>query len=98
MISLLTASLVLAAQATSGPKPEVKPPASSPAASAVVTSAKRDTAADRCTEAGETPSARLRPLVRIVPGPPPLLSFRYYEGRMHHQFGNVDLVLDDAGH
>jgi hypothetical protein len=48
--------------------------------------------------AAESPSERLQPEVQVVPGMAPLLSFRYYEGRMRHRFGNVDLVLDDAGH
>lgn len=34
----------------------------------------------------------------IAPGQPPLLSFRYYEGKQHHRFGNSELMLDDAGH
>ena len=38
----------------------------------------------------------LKPLV--APGAPPLLSFRYFEGRERHRFGQLDLVLDDAGH
>ncbi len=52
----------------------------------------------RVVEIAESPSARVSPPQTIAPGPPPLLSFRYYEGRLHHRFGNNDLVLDDAGH
>jgi len=52
----------------------------------------------RCTDLGESPDQRVSPSPRIAPGPPPLLSFRYYEGKLHHRYGNVDLVLDDAGH
>jgi len=52
----------------------------------------------RCLTLSETPSERVSPLPMIAPGPPPLLSFRYYEGRAHHRFGNFDLLLDDAGH
>jgi hypothetical protein len=52
----------------------------------------------RCASFGESPSARVAPSPLIAPGPPPLLSFRYYEGRLHHRYGNLDLVLDDAGH
>ncbi len=52
----------------------------------------------RCTALAESPSERLSPQVKIVPGLPPLLSFRYYEGREHHRYSNSDLVLDDAGH
>ena len=52
----------------------------------------------RCAALGEGPDARvsLRPM--IAPGPPPVLSFRLYEGKEHHRFGNSDLMLDDAGH
>jgi hypothetical protein len=52
----------------------------------------------RCVSLGETPSQRVSTKPQIAPGLPPLLSFRYYEGRMHHRYGNADLVLDDAGH
>jgi hypothetical protein len=52
----------------------------------------------RCSAVAETPSERVNPSVRISPGLPPLLSFRYYEGKTRHRFGNTDLVLDDAGH
>jgi hypothetical protein len=52
----------------------------------------------RCVQAGESPSARVSKRLMIAPGLPPLLSFRYYEGKAHHRFGNTDLVLDDAGH
>jgi hypothetical protein len=36
--------------------------------------------------------------IRIAPGAPPLLTFRYLEGRERGRFGGLDLVLDDAGH
>ena len=52
----------------------------------------------RVAQIGESPSARVSTQKTIAPGLPPLLSFRYYEGRLHHRFGNNDLVLDDAGH
>jgi hypothetical protein len=52
----------------------------------------------RVAEAVETPSQRVTPKPRVAPGAPPLLSFRYYEGKQHHRFGDLDLVLDDAGH
>ena len=54
--------------------------------------------AARCVTLAESPSARVAPSRQVAPGPPPLVSFRYYEGRMHHRYGNLDLVLDDAGH
>ncbi|HZQ51721.1 MAG TPA: hypothetical protein VFB14_05965 [Bryobacteraceae bacterium] len=46
----------------------------------------------RCADVAEPPQSL------IAPGPPPLLSFRYYEGKTHHRFGNNELMLDDAGH
>jgi hypothetical protein len=52
----------------------------------------------RCLTVAESPSQRVNPKPAIAPGLPPLLSFRYYEGREHHRFSNNDLVLDDAGH
>ena len=44
------------------------------------------------------PSDRVNPPPQIAPGPPPLLSFRYYEGQQRHRFSNAELMLDDAGH
>lgn len=52
----------------------------------------------RCVMAAEKPDARVAQELKIAPGPPPILSFRYYEGKMHYRFGNMDLMLDDAGH
>ncbi len=52
----------------------------------------------RCVTLAEKPDARVEHKSLIAPGPPPLLSFRYYEGKAHHRFGNSDLMLDDAGH
>lgn len=52
----------------------------------------------RVIEASETPAQRLAPAERIAPGAPPLLSFRWMDGRAKGRFGELDLVLDDAGH
>lgn len=52
----------------------------------------------RCAAIGESPDARVAARPRIAPGPPPSISFRYYEGKQHHRFGNAELMLDDAGH
>jgi hypothetical protein len=46
----------------------------------------------------EAPSERLGPPARIAPGVPPALGFRTIEGKLRHRFGDLDLVLDDAGH
>jgi hypothetical protein len=52
----------------------------------------------RVVEAGETRSRLADPQNQIAPGAPPLLSFRYFQGADRHRFGNLDLILDDAGH
>ena len=49
-------------------------------------------------EIATLPTERLTPSVRIAPGAPPLVSFRAFEGKLRHRFGDLDLVLDDAGH
>ncbi|MBV9760834.1 MAG: hypothetical protein JO340_09745 [Acidobacteriaceae bacterium] len=55
-------------------------------------------ASGRCATLAESPDARVSTEPLIAPGPPPLISFRYYEGKLHHRFGNAELMLDDAGH
>jgi len=52
----------------------------------------------RCDDLSDSPDARVSSQPVIAPGPPPLLSFRYYQGALHHRFGNSELMLDDAGH
>ena len=52
----------------------------------------------RVLEIGVTPSERATPQQQVAPAPPPLLRFRYFEGQIRHRFGNLDLVMDDAGH
>ena len=52
----------------------------------------------RCADLSQDPDVRVSPRSMVAPGPPPVLSFRYYEGRLHHGFENTDLTLDDAGH
>ena len=34
----------------------------------------------------------------VPPGVPPVLAFRYMEGSNKHRFGDLDLMVDDAGH
>lgn len=52
----------------------------------------------RCVTLAETPDSRVNRKLEIAPGQPPILTFRFYEGKLHHRFGNGDLMLDDAGH
>lgn len=47
---------------------------------------------------GESNSDRVAVPRLIAPGAPPLLAFRYFDGKDRHRFGQLDLVLDDAGH
>lgn len=52
----------------------------------------------RVLEIAVSASERIAPPPQVPPGSPPVLSFRLLEGQLRHRFGNLDLVLDDAGH
>lgn len=52
----------------------------------------------RLSMIGVRSSERLRPVARLAPGDPPVLAFRYLEDRRRHRFGELDLMMDDAGH
>lgn len=52
----------------------------------------------RVMELAESPSERLDPPVRVSPGAPPVLSFRYFDAADRGRFGNLGIVTDDAGH
>lgn len=49
-------------------------------------------------EIAEPVSERAEPPRQLPPGDPPLLAFRYFEGKERHRFGKLDLMMDDAGH
>jgi hypothetical protein len=55
-------------------------------------------ASGQVVECAVSASERLATAVRIAPGGPPTLGFRMIEGKLRHRFGDLDLVLDDAGH
>ena len=55
-------------------------------------------ASGRVLQIAVSDSERVAPPPQIAPGAPPLLSFRYFEGKQRHRFGDMDLVLADAGH
>ena len=55
-------------------------------------------ASGRMASIGESPSQRIAPIAMLAPGQPPLLSFRYFDGKDRRRFNGLDLVLDDAGH
>jgi hypothetical protein len=55
-------------------------------------------ASGRMASIAESPSQRIAVVARIAPGQPPLVSFRYFEGKDRRRFSGLDLVLDDAGH
>ncbi len=52
----------------------------------------------RVQQIGESSTERLTPTLRLTPGAPPILAFRYFDGQARHRFGDLDLVMDDAGH
>jgi hypothetical protein len=52
----------------------------------------------RVAEIATPPSERLKAPAQLAPGAPPLVSFRFFEGKAKHRFGELDLVMDDAGH
>ena len=55
-------------------------------------------ASGRVHTVGLTSAERLAPSARLAPGDAPLLRFRYLDGKRRHRFGDLDLVMDDAGH
>jgi hypothetical protein len=59
---------------------------------------KQVAASGRVQLIGETAAMRLRPASPLAPGAPPILAFRYFDGQARHRFGDLDLVMDDAGH
>jgi hypothetical protein len=46
----------------------------------------------------ESPSERLNPPAWVAPGAPPLLRFRYFDASDRGRFGDLGLMMDDAGH
>jgi hypothetical protein len=84
--------------------PQLQTPDTTPPAAAAAHQAPEQRVIEQIAKAGrvadpaETPDQRVAPTLRIAPGLPPLLSFRYYEGKLHHRFENSQLMLDDAGH
>lgn len=55
-------------------------------------------ASGRVQTIGVSSAERLAPAARLAPGDPPLLRFRYLDGKRRHRFGDLNLVMDDAGH
>lgn len=76
--------------------PQLPPAASAPTPERVLIQQVDQTG--RCVTVGHTPEQRLHNLPMIAPGQPPVVSFKFYEDSKHHRFGNVDVMLDDAGH
>lgn len=46
----------------------------------------------------ESPSERLNPPAWVAPGAPPVLRFRYFDASDRGRFGDLGLMMDDAGH
>jgi hypothetical protein len=55
-------------------------------------------ASGQVTEIATPAAERLSTPPQIAPGAPPLLAFRTLEGTTRHRFGDLGLVMDDAGH
>ena len=55
-------------------------------------------ASGRIQTLGVSSSERLRPMARLAPGDAPVLRFRYLDGKRRHRFGDLNLMMDDAGH
>jgi hypothetical protein len=64
----------------------------------VETSVQQIADSGRCVSLAESADSRVATMPQFAPGQPPVLSFRFYEGKSHHRFGNSELLLDDAGH
>jgi hypothetical protein len=59
---------------------------------------KQVAASGRVLELAITPSERLLSPPKIAPGAAPLIRFRFFEGKDRRRFGELDLLIDDAGH
>ena len=92
---LLLTTMQVAAPASQQANPQTSPLKGTKTEQATVAAIAKS---GRWAEGGETPDERVAPQQRIAPGPPPVLSFRFYEGKINHRFGNSELLLDDAGH
>lgn len=82
---MLSGALALAAQATQQPRDFDALVAEIAQSGRILTLAER-------------PADRLGSVARLAPGRPPVFAFRYIEGARKHRFGNLNLVMDDAGH
>ena len=59
----------------------------------------REIANSACVlEAADRQAKLADPRLKLAPGVPPMLSFRYFQGADRGRFGKLDLMLDDAGH
>ncbi len=88
MLTIILLSLWLQINGGAGSKPNNVPE----------TGQQKAPEAARCADLFETPDERVKPSLKLAPGAPPLLNFRYFEGKMRQRFSGIDLMLDDAGH
>lgn len=85
--------MMLASPAQTTPaNPNAQPPRDMPALWKLIAES------GRVLMIAEKSSDRLNPPGRLAPGKPPILAFRYFDGQRRHRFGELDLVMDDAGH
>jgi hypothetical protein len=95
MMSLPYFAVLLTAVASQQASP---PPAAHKSAPESMTVMEKIDRSGRCATVGRTAEQRLTKQPVVAPGAPPVLSFKLYEDAKHHRFGNVDVMLDDAGH
>ena len=65
---------------------------------AITATIDRITRSARVSQIGQARDNLEDPRQLVAPGAPPIVSFRYFAGAERHRFGNLDLVIDDAGH
>jgi hypothetical protein len=92
MTTLMLWMMMASPAQTTPAQPNAQPPQDIPAL------VKQISESGRVLTIGEKSSDGLNPPGRLAPGKPPLLAFRYFDGRRRHRFGELDLVMDDAGH
>jgi hypothetical protein len=92
----MTKAAFLALWLLAGPHPSAPTPVTGVNSEELLIKAVADSG--RCADLSQDPDIRVLPGSMVAPGPAPVLSFRYYEGKLHHGFENTDLMLDDAGH
>ena len=96
MLSLFMLAFFLAPQ--SARQEHARPGAGSPGVEDLSAWVRKISDSGRCAREKESPDRKVAVPAAVLPGVAPVLSFRFYEGKQHHRFGNSELLIDDAGH